>query len=165
MFNFNLNDVVSETVHEMQHSNRHSILVKYDGEYTVYGDKDRIGQVILNLLTNAIKYSPNATRVDVSLHQMDERNVCVTVKDYGIGIDQKDHDKIFERFYRVQGWSEQTYPGFGIGLFIASQIIHRHQGSINVKSEKGKGSIFSFSLPIHEIIKKGNENPRLQPYP
>jgi PAS domain S-box-containing protein len=162
MLDFNLNEVVSETLQEMQHGNAHNILVRYDGEYVVHGDRDRISQVISNLLTNAIKYSPNATTVDVSLHQMDDQNVCVTVRDYGIGIDKKDQDKIFERFYRVQGWSEQTYPGFGIGLFIASQIIHRHQGTISVTSEKGKGSTFSVSLPIHEIITKGNENPALE---
>ena len=148
MEDFNLNKVITETVQELQHSNGHHITVNDDAEYTVHGDKDRISQVISKLLTNAIKYSPNKITVDVSMQKLDEKHVCVSVKDYGIGIDKRDHEKIFERFYRVQGWSEQTYPGFGIGLFIASEIIQRHHGSISVDSEKGKGATFKFVLPL-----------------
>ena len=66
------------------------------------------------------------------------------------GIEEKDHKKIFDRFYRVGGMSEQTYPGFGIGLFIAKSIIERHHGFIKVESEKNKGAIFTFYLPCIE---------------
>ena len=72
----------------------------------------------------------------------------MSVHDHGIGIDQEHHQKIFERFYRVEGKSEQTYPGFGIGLFIASEIIQRHNGTLNVKSKRNEGSTFTFILPV-----------------
>ena len=77
-----------------------------------------------------------------------DKFATVRVKDYGIGIPKKDHQRIFERFYRVEGKSEQTFPGFGIGLFIASEIIHRHHGTIAVRSEKGKGAEFTLTLPL-----------------
>jgi signal transduction histidine kinase len=72
----------------------------------------------------------------------------LVVKDQGIGINKKSQERIFERFYRVEGKNEETYPGFGIGLFISSEIIRRHNGEIGVKSTPGKGSEFFFSLPI-----------------
>jgi signal transduction histidine kinase len=101
----------------------------------------------MNLLNNAIKYSPHANKVDVYTDSNGEK-VNIHVRDYGIGIDKNEHKKIFDRFYRVGGKAEQTYPGFGIGLFIASEIIHRHNGSISVDSEKDNGSVFTVSLPI-----------------
>jgi len=75
--------------------------------------------------------------------------VVVSVVDSGIGISKKDQKRIFERFYRVEGKNEKTFPGFGIGLFIAFDIINRHNGKIGVKSEPGKGSTFYFSLPLN----------------
>jgi len=158
MQEFNLNDIVRETVQDLQHSNRHNIVIKADAEYTLCGDKDRISQVLSNLLTNAVKYSPDSNNIEVSVQKGGSGNVGVSVKDHGIGIDKKDQEKIFERFYRVEGWSEQTYPGFGIGLFIASQIIHRHNGSISVVSEKGKGSSFTFTLPVRKTIQIENHS-------
>jgi two-component system CheB/CheR fusion protein len=70
------------------------------------------------------------------------------IKDYGIGIEISEHKKIFERFYRVGGKSEITYPGFGIGLFISNEIIERHEGHITLKSETGKGAVFTINLPV-----------------
>jgi len=116
-------------------------------EGKIQADKDRIAQVLLNLLTNAIKYSPDSDGIEVFVENNKE-SATITVKDYGIGIDSKDHIRIFERFYRAEGKSEQTFPGFGIGLFIASEIVQRHNGSISVQSEKGKGSVFTVSIPI-----------------
>jgi signal transduction histidine kinase len=97
---------------------------------------------------NAIKYSPNSDKVEVWIKQADQEQVSVSIKDYGIGIDKKFHEKVFDRFYRAEGREEQTYPGFGIGLFIAKEIIQRHGGAIHLTSEKGKGSVFTFTLPI-----------------
>jgi signal transduction histidine kinase len=106
----------------------------------------------LNLLTNAIKYSPDSAQVDIKVRD-DKDSVSISVVDSGIGIDKQEHEKIFERFYRVAGKSEQTYPGFGIGLFIANEIVQRHEGTLNVESEKNKGSIFTFTLPINKNAK------------
>ena len=80
---------------------------------------------------------------------LENDNIIVSVEDSGIGISKKDQERIFERFYRVEGKNEKTFPGFGIGLFIASEIIKRHNGKINVRSEPGKGSVFSFSVPVN----------------
>jgi PAS domain S-box-containing protein len=148
---FDLADVVEETVQDVRHTTaKHAIIVQNDFEGKVFADKDRIAQVLLNLLTNAIKYSPNSDHIEVVV-EGDHNFATIKVKDHGIGIDKKDQHKIFERFYRVEGKSEQTFPGFGIGLFIASEIIHRHQGTIAVESEKGKGSVFTVTLPLQSM--------------
>src|SRR6476620_11846961 len=145
---FNLNELVIETVQDILYTNsKHTINIFHDFECKVDGDKDRIGQVLINFLTNAIKYSPNSDKVEVWIRQSEKNRVSVRVKDFGIGVDEKDHEKIFERFYRAGGKEEQTFPGFGIGLFIAKEIIERHGGSISLTSEKGKGSVFTFTLP------------------
>jgi len=150
---FSLNELVIDVVQDVLYTNpRHQINVYHDYTSTVWADKDRIGQVIVNLLTNAIKYSPQADKIDVTVHLAEENTIGVSVKDFGIGIDKKDHEKIFERFYRTEGYNEQTYPGFGIGLFIAKETVKRHDGSIRVESEKGKGSRFTFTLPLANKI-------------
>jgi signal transduction histidine kinase len=77
--------------------------------------------------------------------------IRVSVEDSGIGINKLDQEKIFKRFYRVEGKNEKTYPRFGIGLFICQDIIQRHGGKIGVKSEPAKGSVFYFSLPVTTI--------------
>jgi two-component system CheB/CheR fusion protein len=145
---FYLKDLVEETVQDVrQTASKHAILVHSEFDQKVWADKDRIGQVILNLLTNAIKYSPDSDNIEVYV-EGNKNCAMVKVKDYGIGIDKKDHNRIFERFYRVEGKKELTFPGFGIGLFIANEIIQRHDGNISVQSEKGKGSVFTITLPI-----------------
>jgi len=145
---FNLADVVEETVQDARHTTaKHAIILQNEFDGKVVADKDRIAQVLLNLLTNAIKYSPNSDHVEIFV-EGDQKFATIKVKDHGIGIDKKDQLKIFERFYRVEGKSEQTFPGFGIGLFIASEIIHRHHGTISVESQKGKGSVFTVTLPL-----------------
>ncbi|HEY2720917.1 MAG TPA: ATP-binding protein [Chitinophagaceae bacterium] len=148
MQNFELDDLVEETIKDVQQTTKHSIIIKDHSRCIIFGDKDRIAQVLLNMLTNAIKYSPKNNSIEVSIYQPFQDSVAVSVTDHGIGIDKKDQERIFERFYRVEGKSELTYPGFGIGLFIASEIIHRHHGNIFVESEKNKGSTFTFTLPI-----------------
>jgi PAS domain S-box-containing protein len=145
---FRLGDMVEEIGQEIRHTtSRHAIIIHNNFDGSIYADKDRLSQVLVNLFTNAIKYSPNADNIQVYVDGND-RNVSVKVRDYGIGIDKENHDKIFERFFRVQGKSEQTFPGFGIGLFIASEIIKRHNGAIFVDSKKDHGSLFTITLPL-----------------
>jgi PAS domain S-box-containing protein len=144
---FVLNDLLKECIDEVQYTaQKHDIVFEQEAEYAVYADRDRIAQVVTNLLTNAIKYSPETDRIDVMIRKI-EGQVRVTVHDYGIGISKEEQDKVFNRFYRVEGRNEQTFSGFGIGLFVASEIIRRHNGRIWVDSEKGKESFFSFELP------------------
>ena len=149
----NINTLVNEAVEDIRHSNTsHSIQILTDFNCTVYGDKNRLEQVIINLVTNAIKYSSEEYKIEIKIYKEQNNQVAVSIKDKGIGIDKKDHEKIFERFYRVEGAIEQTYTGFGIGLFIVKAIIERHSGSILVESEKGKGATFTFLLPVYKII-------------
>ena len=115
----------------------------------VYADKERLGQVITNFLTNAVKYAPNSKNIEVSASVQDDK-IRVAVRDYGIGIKEENRERIFKRFYREEGRDENTFPGFGIGLYIAADIIKKHKGTIGVESEKGQGSTFYFTIPIQE---------------
>lgn len=147
--NFNLSELTKEVVFQMQPlSPRHKItLTGEDHKYIVHGDRYRLYQVLINFLTNAVKYSPQADKVDVSIKK-NGNSVTVYVQDFGIGIDAKYQQNIFKRFYRVNDQDEKTYPGLGLGLYITFEIIKRHGGKVKVESTKGKGSVFSFSLPL-----------------
>lgn len=151
---FNMNELIEEVVEEMKLVKRdYTIEVSLKTNTEIIADRERIAQVLINFLTNAIKYSPRNKLIKVESFLKDNY-LTVVVKDQGIGINKQSQEKIFERFYRVEGKSEKTYPGFGIGLFISSEIVHRHNGKIGVKSAPGKGSEFYFSLPA------GNINPK-----
>lgn len=150
---FDLTATVKELVANTQPlSERHKIVFKGSAKIYVLGDSDRIGQVVSNFLTNAIKYSPDAKEVIVRVTKKDDKAI-VSVQDFGIGIDNPHQKKIFGRFYRVTDKDEQTFPGLGIGLYISFEIIKRHHGEIQVKSTKGKGSTFSFSIPLKNTFK------------
>ena len=145
---FSLNALVKDTVDDISLTNpKHTIQLLFEFDCNMYGDRGRIEQVVINLVTNAIKYSANNNKVEVSIRKGEKNMVLVSVRDFGIGIDKADHKKIFDRFFRVEGKMEQTFAGFGIGLFIAKEIIVRHNGYITVESEKGQGSVFTFAFP------------------
>jgi signal transduction histidine kinase len=144
---FDFNELVEETVEELQRTTeKHHITNELQPSITVYGDQDRLGQVITNFITNGIKYSPQADKIIVKT-VIDKDNVKLSVQDFGVGLSPVDQAKVFERFYRVGGSKQNTYPGLGLGLYISSEIIRRHQGSVWVESKKAKGSTFCFSLP------------------
>ena len=146
---FELNELVSETVRDLQQTTESHLITFQNGvKAEVDGDRDRIGQVLTNLLSNAVKYSPAADKIEVALYKASDKMVSVSVKDFGIGINADDQNKIFDRFYRAEEKAAQTYPGFGIGLFIANDIIQKHNGNIVVESERDGGSTFTFTLPI-----------------
>ncbi|RYE28702.1 MAG: ATP-binding protein, partial [Sphingobacteriaceae bacterium] len=127
----------------------HQIIKTGQAESKVYGDPIRIEQVILNYLTNAIKYSPNSSEIlfDVSLLSCDE--VMINVTDSGIGIRKDKQADLFTKFYRVEE-SSNRFQGLGMGLYICAEIIKRHHGRYGVDSEPGKGSSFYFTLPVHQ---------------
>jgi len=112
----------------------------------IHADSQRIEQVVINLLTNAIKYSPGNNRVEVTLSR-NEKEVIVGVKDFGLGIPADKLTSIFSRFYRVDD-ATPNISGLGIGLYLSNEIILRHNGKLWVESEIGKGSSFWFSLPL-----------------
>lgn len=148
MESFDLVMLVQEIVKNVQGTTQtHHLILTNEAGVRVYGDQDRIGQVLINLLTNAIKYSPDADRVMVRVEQ-DRREAIVSVQDFGIGIAEAYQDKIYERFYQVSETVEKTYPGLGIGLHIATEIIKYHHGRLWMESKKGEGSTFHFSLPL-----------------
>ena len=151
---FSLNELIDVIVEDIRYTNSNHIFnIYHDFSCDVNADKDRIGQVIINLIVNAIKYSPNNEVIEVRVHKTKKNQVAVSIKDYGIGIDKDEHQKIFERFYRIEGKTDHTFSGFGIGLFIANTIIERHEGLITIESKKGKGSVFTFTLPIAPVSK------------
>ncbi|MEO8819317.1 MAG: PAS domain-containing sensor histidine kinase [Ginsengibacter sp.] len=146
--NFEINLLIQEVIEEMEVIySSHKIIFQNNGDLHVHADRERVSQVLINLITNAIKYSPKKGNIIIT-SQINQKMVMISVKDEGIGIEKNFQRKIFERFYRVEGKNEKTFPGFGIGLFIASEIIRRHKGSIGVESEPGEGSMFYFSLPL-----------------
>jgi signal transduction histidine kinase len=113
----------------------------------VNADRDKIGQVLNNLISNAVKYSPQGSTINVACVTQGN-NALVSVKDEGMGISQEDIPKLFERYYRVKSSGYQHVSGFGIGLYICCEIIKRHEGDIWAESEPGKGSTFYFTLPV-----------------
>ena len=143
-----LDALVRETVENVQAAvTTHQICVQGATNAHVYGDQDRLGQVLINLLTNAIKYSPEAEAVVVHLAS-DGEQAEVAVRDFGIGIAEEHHERVFERFYQVTSQQENTYPGLGIGLYIAHTIVERHGGRLWIESAVGAGSLFRFTLPL-----------------
>jgi PAS domain S-box-containing protein len=145
---FDLDTLIHETVENVQAATlTHQIMVEGRVGVQITGDKDRLGQVLINLLTNAIKYSPRADKVIVRVAR-DAGQAIISVQDFGIGIDGVHHQNIFERFYQVTDPEEKTYPGLGIGLHISHEIVERHSGRIWVESTKGEGATFFVSLPL-----------------
>jgi signal transduction histidine kinase len=142
-----LDELVREIVeNEQATTTTHHLCLQGATHAQVYGDRDRLGQVLINLLSNATKYSPQADTVIVRLSS-DHEQAEVAVQDFGIGIAEVYHQRLFERFYRVNP-QENTYPGPGIGLYIAHTIIELHGGRLWLESRKGAGSTFRFTLPL-----------------
>jgi len=145
-FDFDL--AVGEIVEEMQHiTTKHHIKADLNSDSLVYFDRERIGQVITNFLSNAIKYSTDAHQIDVNTY-LQQNEVVLSVRDYGIGISKELQHLVFDQFYRVGGSLQHTYPGLGLGLYISSEIIKNEGGRIWVESEEGEGSTFCFALKI-----------------
>jgi len=145
---FRLNDLVKEIITEMQTAiTSHIIILEEDAQLEVCADRDRVGQVVNNLLSNAIKYCPDCKKLVVAIEKGEQMAVC-SVQDFGNGINKEQQHKIFERFYRVTGKNFNTYPGLGLGLYIAKEIVDRHNGRIWFESEISKGTTFYFSLPL-----------------
>jgi PAS domain S-box-containing protein len=145
---FDFNEAVREVINDMQKTTiTHEIVNELDTSVKVYGDKEKLSQVINNFISNAIKYSPKAANIIVKT-SLQNNGVLLSVQDFGIGISPAEQEHVFEQFYRVTGDSQSTFPGMGIGLYICSEIIKSMGGKIWVESRINAGSTFYISLPF-----------------
>ena len=145
---FNLNQLIKQTTEEIQLlTKKHRIIFKGDKNLLIVAGKQRIWQVITNLLNNAVKYSPKGGRVFVSVSKKKTRAV-ISVKDEGIGISKRNLQHIFDRYFREEGDNQSQIAGLGLGLYLSREIIDLHHGHIRVKSTQGKGTTFSCMPPL-----------------
>jgi PAS domain S-box-containing protein len=147
-YEFDINALIEEVAAENRPiAQSHAITFLGGKPIIITADREKIGQVINNLISNAVKYSPKNTDIKVSVQRLNHQ-VKVSVRDNGIGIKLKDQQNIFQRFYRVEDDSTKGFSGFGIGLYLSAEIIELHQGKIGVESSEGRGSEFYFVLPL-----------------
>ncbi|MBE8723070.1 hybrid sensor histidine kinase/response regulator [Sphingobacterium pedocola] len=147
---FNFEHLLASVMDTIYHTHEKSnITIEREGDtidQPINGDEIRIEQVLINYLTNAIKYSPNSNRVIIKTEREDSR-VRVSVIDAGIGIPEHKQKDIFDKFYRVEE-SSLRFQGLGIGLYICAEIIRQHSGTYGIHSQPGQGSTFYFTIPF-----------------
>jgi signal transduction histidine kinase len=153
MESLDVDEIVSDTISESRYltdANEITIRASLKRDLpSIKADKDAVKQIFMNLLSNAIKFNRKGGKIVVSAEQ-DKGFIKFSVSDTGIGIDKKDLERIFDRFYQVDGSVRRKYPGTGLGLAIVKKLVELHGGKIRVESEVGKGSKFTFTLPIFQ---------------
>lgn len=148
---FNLRDLAGELESGLRSrlgAKKIALVIGIAREIEVIGDRDRIMQVLLNLLENALRYSPEAGKIELTAHPAGEHRVKVSVRDEGPGIAEKEMPHIWKRFYRIDRSRDRKGGGTGLGLAIVKEIIEAHGESVAVSSAPGQGSTFSFTLPL-----------------
>ncbi|MDF2191206.1 CheR family methyltransferase [Paraflavitalea sp. CAU 1676] len=149
---FNMNEMIKANLETLQQLTPKHRFVFHAGELKpLVADRERITQVLTNLVSNAIKYSPDGGEVTITSKDEGDK-VTVTIRDRGIGIPEDMQYLVFERFFRIGHAQVNTFPGIGLGLYISAGIVHRHGGTIWVESKHGQGSLFSFSIPYVAIF-------------
>ncbi len=149
---FDFDNLVRDIVSHQRIINKNRLIeVSGESNLVIKGDSYRIGQVIANLLTNASKYSPLESPIEVKIKK-DKQNVQIAVKDYGLGISKPEQKKIFNQYYRTRNTLKGRTEGLGLGLYICKTIINNHKGKIWVKSSEKIGSTFYFTLPITNLL-------------
>ncbi len=138
-------EVVVDTQKGM--TDRHTLIIDFEPEHiTAETDKDVIQNILQNLVSNAIKYSPDGGEVRI-IGRVEPETVLVGIKDQGLGIPESAKNKLFGKFFRVH---KRGAGGTGIGLYLVKNLVLRHKGQIWVDSEVGKGSTFWFRIPIKQ---------------
>lgn len=146
---FSFGNLVKRVVNKMQAiTPSHKIILKGKINGLIKGDSERISQALNNIIANASKYSKENDSIIVELSE-DEKEVKVSIIDFGMGIDKRHLSKIFERFYRIPGKEEETFPGMGIGLYLSQRIIKKHCGAITAESIRNKETKFTVKIPIY----------------
>lgn len=142
-------DTLLENVTDIIHQSNPEFKITRNGNASqeMYADEMRIEQVIINFLTNAIKYSPGTQEIQINLNVKDDK-IYLGVRDFGIGIAPDQQKHVFDKFYRVEETAIH-FQGLGIGLYISAEIVKRHGGQIGVKSTPGEGSEFYFIIPVN----------------
>jgi len=144
---FMLDELITECCGELQiEAEKHTLVIEGDTNVEIYADRNRLEQVLINLVANAVKYSPEGGKVIISVEKVKE-GIKIAVTDFGIGIPENNIHLIFDRFYRVDETS-QRYAGLGLGLYISSEIVRQHGGEIGIESTVGRGSTFWFVIPV-----------------
>src|SRR5690606_21165335 len=164
-FNFeevDLKAIILELIEQLEDkADKRDVLIRFyfdkSKNFLTHADKDKISQAIQNLIANAIKYNQEGGEVSIHL-KAGKKNLKVEVKDNGKGIPQEDLNRIFERFYRVEKSRSREKGGTGLGLAIAKHILEGHKSKISVISTVGKGSVFSFTLPLVKSSKNDKDN-------
>ncbi|WP_181150923.1 PAS domain-containing sensor histidine kinase [Paenibacillus sp. PCH8] len=123
----------------------------FNGDFFAYADQNRMVQVLHNLVGNAVKYSPGADRIDVTLWE-EEEWLCIDVRDYGIGIAEQEKERLFNKFYRVDNSGHRQIGGTGLGLYISRKIVEDHKGTLTFISATDKGSTFKVRLPKQDVL-------------
>lgn len=145
-----LEKIVNNAIYTINHTQNSETKIEREGELfenKIYADAIRIEQVLINFLTNALKYAPNTKRVLVKTAVKDD-HAYIAVQDFGIGIPAEKQPHIFSKFYRVEE-SSVKFQGLGLGLYICAEIINQHNGSYGIESEPGKGTTVYFTLPLN----------------
>ncbi|MBC8033764.1 MAG: PAS domain S-box protein [Chitinophagaceae bacterium] len=152
---FDLSALIEEQIEVTRHLlKNHQINFNSEKDQIVSGDKKLISQVLKNLISNAIKYSPKGGKIIItSLKAV--QGTEISVQDFGIGIPEGLNHKIFEKYFRVDNQHERQAPGIGLGLYVTAQIVQQHGGKIYVASKEGVGTTFSFTLPQNEPDETG----------
>ncbi len=119
--------------------------------FLMKGDRIHLTSVLYNLIDNALKYSLDKPRINIAIASLDKK-LQLTVEDQGMGISTDDADRIFDKFFRVSTGDEHNIKGYGLGLSYVSEVIKKHHGSINLVSDKGKGSCFTILLPTENKL-------------
>jgi signal transduction histidine kinase len=128
-----------------------SLEVSHNGdEIFAWADRDKITQVLVNIVGNAVKFTPANGKVTITVEQPEQKSVTVSVRDTGPGIPEDEADKIFDKFYQVARVNKEKTKGAGLGLAISKALIEMHGGNLWIESEVGKGSVFSFTVPARK---------------
>ncbi|MDQ6763054.1 MAG: PAS domain-containing sensor histidine kinase [Bacteroidota bacterium] len=144
--NFRIAEVLGSCCNEIRVGGNHDLIVIGDKQLEVYGDENRIEQVLVNMVNNAAKYAPGSRNIYLITEKIGDM-AKISVKDNGPGIDAERIPYLFDRYYRAD-YAGNQYSGLGLGLYISAEIVKRHGGDIGVESEPGKGSTFWFTLPV-----------------
>ncbi|WP_167356662.1 PAS domain-containing sensor histidine kinase [Pedobacter soli] len=145
---FNLADLVAEIQADyLSFLSSHELVFTGIEPCLLQGDQDKIGQVLHNLLSNAVKYSAVGTQIFIDCHRK-RSSIVISVRDLGVGIDKESLPKLFDRYFKIQNDFTSTISGFGIGLYLSTEIVALHKGRVWADSEPGVGTTVSFELPL-----------------